>query len=50
MSIKRHRITKLKVTSSPHVKSDKIEVTYEDMSKKTMTPAEFKQMHKDVES
>ena len=48
--MKQHRTTGLKVIRSQHVKSDKVEVTYEDMSKKTMTPAEFKQMHKDVEA
>ena len=47
--MKQHRITELKVISSQYVKSDKVEVTYEDFSKKTMTPDDFKRMHKVVE-
>ena len=47
--MKQHRTTELNVIKSEYVKSDKVEVTYEDFSKKTMTSDDFKRMHKVVE-
>lgn len=43
-----HRITHLKVFKAEHKNSREVEVTYEDGSKKTFSPAHYQRMHREV--
>lgn len=46
--MKQHKITNLKVIKAEHKSSNEVEVTYEDFSKKTFSPAHYQRMHKEV--
>ena len=46
--MKEHRISNLKVIKAEYKNSREVEVTYEDFSKKTFSPAHYQRMHREV--
>lgn len=46
--MKEHKITNLKVIKAEHKNAREVEVTYEDFSKKTFSPAHYQRMHREI--